>query len=248
MSHSLISGSFDTLYRDILQLLDQDYTYKDQGSPPWKPDDNQGYKEILGLTFELTDPENNRVLSESRNVDYDYAEMFFDHLMAGTYAGPTMEKILEYKPASKMFISTKGIPGQYSTQYGPKMKEQLPRVVELLKADPASRRAVIHILIPEDKQIWDVSTRHEYPCCSQLQLFIRDNRLNLMANFRSNNMFKTVCYDVYLLTSWLFSIWDEHFRGYELGSYIQQNASSHFFGSEQEGVTAVLEETVEQIF
>ena len=141
-----------------------------------------------------------------------------------------------------MFISTKGIPDQYSTQYGPKIKEQLPRIIQLLKEDPTSRSAVINIRVPEDKKVWDILTRHEYPCCSMMQLFIRNNALHLLVNFRSNNMFRTVCYDVYLMTRWLMMIWEEEFPELELGSYYQQNGSSHFFGSEQQRVTAVLEE------
>jgi len=41
-------------------------------------------------------------------------------------------------------------------------------------------------------------------------------------------------------------IWEEEFPELELGSYYQQNGSSHFFGSEQQRVTAILDEVLEQ--
>ena len=246
MSLTFVESTFDPLYRNILKEINTNWHFMDQGSPPWKPGDKRGYKEILNLGFELTNPVKNRIYSETRLVDYVYGDMFFDHLISGEYEGPTMDKILNYKPETRMFISTKGIPNQYSTQYGPKIKEQLPRVIKLLKEDPTSRRAVINILVLEDKKIWDISTRHEYPCCSMMQLFIRNNALHLLVNFRSNNMFNTVCYDVYLMTRWLMMIWEEEFPELELGSYYQQNGSSHFFGSEQQRVTAILDEVLEQ--
>ena len=139
MNSTYVRSTFDSLYRDILKDLDINWHFMDQGSSPWKPGDKRGYKEILNLSFELTDPAENKIYSESRLVDYVYGDMFFDHLISGEYEGPTLDKILDYKPETRMFISTKGIPDQYSTQYGPKIKEQLPRIIQLLKEDPTSR-------------------------------------------------------------------------------------------------------------
>lgn len=74
--------------------------------------------------------------------------------------------------------------------------KQIENVIELLSSKPSSRRAVI--------QIFDASDlKYNYksiPCTCTLQFLLRDKRLNLLVNMRSNDAFWGLPHDVFAFT------------------------------------------------
>jgi thymidylate synthase len=68
-------------------------------------------------------------------------------------------------------------------------------VIDELKKDPSSRRAVITSLVPQ----MDINKKH-IPCISFLQFLIRDKKLNLTAYIRSNDMLSAWGSDAYALS------------------------------------------------
>lgn len=74
---------------------------------------------------------------------------------------------------------------------------QLDKIVELLRIDPNSRRAVININIPNEKVI---ETKDE-PCTIALQFLIRDNKLNCTTMMRSNDIWFGLPYDIVFFTT-----------------------------------------------
>ena len=88
-----------------------------------------------------------------------------------------------------------------NSAYGYLMKtafgfNQVEKVIELLKKDPESRRAVINLNTPNEKVI---ETKDE-PCTISLQFMIRDERLNCTAVMRSNDIYLGFPYDVAFFT------------------------------------------------
>lgn len=85
--------------------------------------------------------------------------------------------------------------GNWKYTYHDRFKDQLPFIIEELKRNPYSRRAVISIRTPED--IWS----NDPACMQHMQFQIRDGKLEMSVLFRSNdackatfmNMFALIC-------------------------------------------------------
>ena len=74
--------------------------------------------------------------------------------------------------------------------------DQIETIIDLLKYDPQSRRAVININTPNE---FVKSTKDE-PCTIALQFLIRDNKLYCTAMMRSNDIYLGFPYDVAFFT------------------------------------------------
>ena len=70
--------------------------------------------------------------------------------------------------------------------------DQIEKMVELLKKDPYSRRAVMNINVPNENVI---ETKDEM-CTICLNFQLRDNKLNCSVLMRSNDIFTGTVYDV----------------------------------------------------
>lgn len=73
---------------------------------------------------------------------------------------------------------------------------QIEKIIELLKKDPNSRRAVMNINIPNENVI---ETKDEM-CTIALQLLLRDGKLNATTLMRSNDLSTGTPYDVFYFT------------------------------------------------
>lgn len=88
-----------------------------------------------------------------------------------------------------------------NSAYGYLMKEaygfnQIDKVVEILKADPNSRRAKININVPNS----NVDTTKDEPCTMSLHFMIRSGTLDCTAVMRSNDIWFGFPYDVIFFT------------------------------------------------
>jgi len=194
--------------------------------------------EIIGLSFELTEPLNNKVFLDplnkvaSKKYDYIYAKEFLDFMLS---YDPYLEdykngNFIKKYPWTKKFTDKNSVPNNFSTAYGPKIKLQLDHVINLLKNKPNTRRAMIHILIPEDKLVWDLETEHEYPCCNSCQFLIRNKKLQMYVQYRSNNIYNVLPYDVYLMTNLMYKVAKK--LDLKLGSFYFNATSAHIYTKE----------------
>jgi thymidylate synthase len=221
--------SYDHLYHEILDEIDRNPEYSGEAR-------GKGFKEISNLSFELLNPvDHYQVFNRERNFNLGFAEKFFAWMMSGD---SDITKLTGVNPNAKNYMAEGELPDNFNTAYGPRIVRQLPRVIRLLKEDPGTRRAVIHILEEGDKVIWDVETKLEYPCTHAYQFMIRDGALNLYVLMRSNNMVLTVCYDVWNTAKLLQHVAKE--VGVDVGTLNFNCTSAHFFSDEQELVTKVL--------
>lgn len=87
----------------------------------------------------------------------------------------------------------KGVGVKYDTDLD-EYKSQWDYIKEVLQKDPYSRQAVIHI-----KPIQMYNTK-DVTCTFILQFFIRNNKLDLVVNMRSNDLMFGTTYDVFMFT------------------------------------------------
>lgn len=215
------SDDFDIIYKNILKSI---YYH-----PEFILDDS---KEITNLSFELSNPINNIVSSKSR----DFNKVFADKFFKWNWDGKTdSTELFDVNNNAKNYYEVNG----RNTAYGPRIVKQLPFIIDELKRNKDSRRAVINILEAEDKELledkFNGKSKMEYPCTNAITFFIRDNKLNIHTSMRSNNMVLTICYDVYNFTNMLFKVYEilkKTYSNLEIGTYQHNIVSAHILKKE----------------
>lgn len=96
---------------------------------------------------------------------------------------------------------------------------QIEQIIELLKKDPNSRRAVLNISDPAINRI----TTKDMQCTVCLQFLLRDNKLNCTGYMRSNDVWFGLPYDVVYFT------FLQKYIAYRLG--VGCGSYTHFVGS-----------------
>ena len=164
--------------------------------PEFKPKKTH---ESISVGFRLcpweTDDDKDKIAFTSKRLNEEHCELFFDWIMSGDTN--LSDKINKLQPYAKIFVDGTGLPENFSSSYGWKIKEQLPVVIEELKRNPDSRRAYLSILLKEDNIILGSKTSMEYPCTIVAHYFIRRGRLHAITHMRSQNVWSVMGYDVY---------------------------------------------------
>lgn len=112
--------------------------------------------------------------------------------------------------------------GNWAYTYHQRMAEQIPFVVEDLRRNAFSRRAVI------DVRDWQKDAHSEDPACLQhIQYFVRDNKLHCKVLFRSNDACKATFMNAFALIMLQKKIADE--LGVEVGTYTHRANSFHCY-------------------
>ena len=141
-----------------------------------------------------------------------------------------IDMISHYAPSYKKFENK----GTTDGAYGPRLKPQLYTVINLLKAFPNTRRAVICLWRAHDLTI--AGTSLDVPCTLEHQFLIDDGKLNMITTMRSNDAWLGFPYDVFVNTCIQRAVADE--LGIETGWYHHQVGSMHLY--EQNAVDASL--------
>ena len=145
---------------------------------------NGRVKELLNTQIVLTDPQRREILTLNRkaNVFAQIAETMW--ILAGRN---DIEWLSAYLPRAKDYSDD----GEtWRGGYGPRIRgghfgfDQLATVVDLLKADPLSRRAVIAIYEPQT----DANPGKDIPCNDFLQFQSRLGALHMTVTVRSNDV------------------------------------------------------------
>ena len=116
--------------------------------------------------------------------------------------------------------------------------DQLEKMVELLKADIHSRRAVININVPNENVI---ETKDEM-CTVCLQFLVRDNKLNLSVVMRSNDCLRGFPFDCISFCEWQKYVADR--LGLEYGSYTHHAISLHIYERDFDKFNKILDERI----
>jgi thymidylate synthase len=111
-------------------------------------------------------------------------------LLAGGISDPTM--MVNITGTMARFLDG----GVLHGAYGPRIRAQLPRTVERLKKDRDTRQAVMTIWDPA----WDTLDTRDVPCTIAFNFRIRNDKLNMGAVMRSNDVYLGTAYDVFMFT------------------------------------------------
>lgn len=182
--------------------------------------DGEVIGEILNAVTVLRNPINNILESDIRKLSMKYA---VGELLWYISANPKLSEIQKYTTGWNK-LSDDGI--NVNSNYGYCIKEkygfdQFDYIINELKSNPNSRRAVVHIKEPNNKDSKDVN------CTVCLQFFIRDNKLYMTTYMRSNDIWLGFPYDVFQFTN--LQILLSMILGLELGTYTHVVGSLHLY-------------------
>lgn len=111
---------------------------------------------------------------------------------------------------------------------------QLETMINLLKTDKNSRRAVININVPNK----NVITTHDEPCTICLQFLIRDDKLHLTTMMRSNDIWFGLPYDIVFFTCLQRVMAKE--LNVECGTYTHFATSLHMYLRDEDNIKDVI--------
>ena len=196
--------------------------------------------EIQSLLTEVINPDIAIFENEKINrIDYKYANDFWEFMISG--GTDAKEAFKEYPNVAKFIEKPKNkeLPKNFNTFYGPRIAAQMPAILDELKRDPLSRRAVIHILSEKDQILLDKNETLEYPCTDSITFTIRNDALNMHVNMRSENTAVVMQLDFFLMSKLFKHVADE--LGLPLGIYSTLMVSAHIYEKDFDYIKGVLD-------
>jgi thymidylate synthase len=196
-------------------------------------------REINNLKVEIEDVSNSIVSVRNTSLTYLLGELlwYFN-------GSRSLDYISKYSSFWK-HISDDGVTSNSAYGYLLKYKhgfDQIEKVIELLKKDINSRRAVININVP-NKHV--IETKDE-PCTIALQFLARNGKLSCTAIMRSNDIWFGTPYD------WAFFIELQKFiadrLGLEYGTYTHFATSFHVYERNIEEVERIADSAIEDLY
>lgn len=204
-----------------------DIIAKDAGSEPSR--DGAIVGEILNAVTTIKDPTRCILRSKVRKLPMRY---MIGELLWYLSGNPELDAIRLYTSAwDRMSDDGFEVNSNYGhriqhaeCEYSGEIFNQLEMVEEMLKRDPASRQAVIHI-----KQARDLISHpsKDVNCTCTLQFLIRDGKLYMTTYMRSNDLWMGFPNDVFQFTC--IQIYLAMRLGLKLGSYTHIAASLHLY-------------------
>jgi len=193
------------------------------------------FTEILGAMLVLHNPRARLSRSESKGKVFTALGELFWYLSKTN----DLEFMEYYLPDRYMKESDDGITvrsGYGERLFGLNGHNQIQNIIELLRKKPTTRRAVI--------QLFDASDISEdfksIPCTCTLQFIIRDNKLNLLVNMRSNDAFIGLPHDVFTFTMLQEIV--AYSVNVDVGIYIHSVGSLHLYEENHENAKTYLSE------
>jgi len=189
--------------------------------------------ELIGVLLELTNPRARLSRTETRGKPFSCLGELCWYLAKTN----DLSFILYYLKHYKKYADGDVIYGGY----GPRLFDwkgqcQLTNITELLRKNPYSRKAVIQLF-----DAVDIAEHHnDVPCTCTLQFMIRNDRLHLFVNMRSNDVIWGLPHDVFSFTMLQEIIARD--LCIELGSYKHAVGSLHIYDPSVKGAKQFLNE------
>lgn len=180
------------------------------------------FTEIFGVILHLTNPLARLSRSETKGKAFSVLGEwlwylsgtnnldFIDYYLPGRYAKESDDKVAVRSAYGERLFNHRGI-------------NQIQSVIALLNKKWTTRRAVIQLFDASDLERDYASI----PCTCTLQFLVRDNKLNMFVNMRSNDAYIGLAHDVFAFTM----IQELVARSIEieLGEYKHSAASLHLY-------------------
>lgn len=242
-----IYDNFTEAYVDILKDV---YTQPEFISSPR----GMMVKETLGYQFGIINPRNRipYVSGRDTSIHYMIAELLW--YLSGTDSTEWISnyssfwsrisddgKIANSAYGARIFRPHDRIAGDINSTWS-----QWNYVINELKSDPDSRRAVIHIRSPKDSLLATL----DVPCTLSLQFFLRNDKVHMIVSMRSSDAIFGLTYDIPAFTLFqellALQLSNELGRPIGLGTYTHLSASLHVYEKHFKMVEKILEEDKKQ--
>jgi len=180
-------------------------------------------RETIFRSFCILDPTDLAIKNPARafNPAYAFTEWFW-------YLGkdPNVRNIGKF---AKIWLDIADSTGRVESNYGTYLLgDQWQFVKDELQRDPFSRRCTIVIHQPMHKYMND----QDMPCTQYVQFFIRDNKLHMGVNMRSNDLIYGFCNDVFtfsLFQQLMLNDLRQTMPDLKLGHYYHHTGSMHVY-------------------
>ncbi|MFH9071343.1 thymidylate synthase [Streptomyces alboflavus] len=197
-------------------------------------------REVLDVHMRLTQPRARLLYappSRVINPAFAVAETVW-HL-----SGSDAPWIFDYNAQLRKFADD----GVLRGAYGPRMRnwagkvDQLHRVVEILKEDPDSRRALIQLYDPAQ----DAAGHKDVPCTLGFRFHLRGGRLHMSTTMRGQDVWIGMPYDLFFYTTLheLVAGWLDA----EVGEYHHHVGSLHIYDRHLDDADGLLEVTASAV-
>lgn len=177
--------------------------------------------ELQNVAFQLTNIEDNIPTSRKNySLKYLLGELYW------YFSGSNSLSVISQYSNFWTKISDDGITSNSAYGYIMQHKfnfNQITKMIELLRDDKNSRRAVININVPNE---FVIETADE-PCTIAIQFLIREGKLNATVIMRSNDLWFGLPYDIPFFTELQKYIANE--LGVEYGTYTHFVTSMHIY-------------------
>jgi len=194
---------------------------------------NRDFVELHGFSFQLTNPRNRLIYSESRKLSMGFNIANFIWFMSGSR---DVEPISFYNKKGKVF-SNNG--KYYEAAFGDRIfgsYNLVENAKSLLLTDITSRRALIPLFFPDDLK----NLPNDTPCASSIQIMIRDNKIDFFLHMRSQSVIMVFPYDIFLFT--MFHEYLSIILNKDLGTFNYYANSFHYYTEEESVLNAILRE------
>jgi len=178
---------------------------------------NQATKELLSVSFELTNPRNRLIYHPKRKYNYAFnvAEMI------SYLSGINSVQYMDFWNSNYKNFSDNGV--NFRGNYGERLKFYITELIEKLRSNPDTRQATLSIYNSEDM----MRETKDAPCTLALDFKIRNKKLHMHVFMRSNDLIWGLMYDLPAFTMMQEIL--ANTVGVELGSYNHTAASLHVY-------------------
>lgn len=232
MNHYYRGWSLEEVHYDLFSQLTFDPQFKSKPRGMLVHED-------LAVTAEVLDPRDRIIKSPTRAVNYGFAvgELCWylrgdDDLATMRYYNKRMDRFSDDGKTLRSSYGHRIFNGRFVTPDG-QYVSQLDMVLEELRRDPDSRRAVLHINEPDDLLTATTAGTKDVPCTLSLQFFIREGRLCLHVTMRSNDIVWGSPYDWFSFTciqeAVMLLLRQGGMSDLELGTYYHTAGSWHLY-------------------
>ena len=185
--------------------------------------DFAGTKALFNVGFQMDKPDEMNIKESWRKWKPDYAAAEWALYMTGDRNIKTLGKLYGKVPQIWKYMADKN--GDVNSNYGYQWerKDQLDRVIAMLKRSPDTRQAAISIYDGKEINTYENDT----PCTYAVQFTVVDNKLNMCVTMRSNDLWYGFCNDQYCFAQLQLLVAEK--TDYELGSYFHFAHNLHLY-------------------
>jgi len=174
-------------------------------------------REILNWSATLTDPHRSLLMNPTRAISLPFAAA---ETLWYASSDSKIDRLLKYAPQYVKF-SDDGVTAYGA--YGPRIYAQMAEARDRILAQDVTRQACVVVWRPEDAGV----VSKDVPCTTSMQFLLREGRLFMRVDMRSNDVWLGMPYDVFAFTNMQRCMANS--LGVPVGTYTHNVGSMHLY-------------------